>query len=194
MDKIIYTVGHSSHSIEHFVSLLRRFQITALCDVRSVPRSRHNPQFDQDEIGPTLRHEGIRYVFLGKELGARSEDPQCYVAGKVQYDRLVKTGPFKRGIDRVLRGSDNYVLALMCAEKEPTDCHRTILVGKRLVELGFDIVHILANGESEPNKTTVERLRRMAGLHDVDFFLSDADVVEHAYRAQAEKIAYVKSD
>src|SRR4051812_3181206 len=115
----VYTVGHSTHTIEKFLDLLERNGVTAIADVRSSPFSRHNPQFNKDALSAELKKRGITYVFVGKELGARSDDPSCYEGGKVRYARLAQTSIFKAGIDRMLTGAQKYRVALMCAEKEP---------------------------------------------------------------------------
>ena len=193
METTIYTIGHSNHSIQGFVSLLRRHGITALCDVRSVPRSRFNPQFDSDELKQMLRDGGILYVFLGKELGARSDDPNCYRNGKVRYDLLARTALFRKGIDRVVTGSKNYVLAVMCAEKEPNNCHRSILIARRLEELGCDVEHILEDGQTESHFHSINRLVNTLDRGNGDLFAGDFNRVERAYAIQSSKIAYTKA-
>src|SRR5690242_6209354 len=119
MKETLYTVGHSNNSVEGFIELLRTYAITAVCDVRSHPYSRFVPQFNRDQLKNELRKYGIRYVFLGRELGARPRDPQCYVCGKVQYGRLAQTTLFQQGIKRVRQGMQSYTVALMCAEGDP---------------------------------------------------------------------------
>src|SRR6266542_183121 len=104
MESPVFTIGHSTHSQGYFIALLHEHEITALCDVRSKPYSRMNPQFNREELKEALLAHGIAYRFLGKELGARSDDPHCYVDGKVQYDRLAETDLFNKGLQRVLRG------------------------------------------------------------------------------------------
>ena len=141
-----------------FIGLLRQTLISAICDVRSNPRSRINPQFNQRALETALREAGIKYVFLGKELGARSKDQNCYRDGQVQYDLLAQTQLFKQGIERVKKGSRTFRLALMCAEKEPLDCHRTILVARELAEQGLKVKHILADGNIEDHEHAIERL------------------------------------
>jgi uncharacterized protein (DUF488 family) len=128
MTDAVYTIGHSTHSIGRFVELLKSHSVTAVADVRSQPYSRMNPQFSREPLKEALRNANIKYVFLGKELGARSENKSCYRDGQVQYDLLAQTDLFKRGIERVKEGARTYRIALMCAEKEPLECHRTILV------------------------------------------------------------------
>ncbi|MGD1092889.1 MAG: DUF488 domain-containing protein [Bryobacteraceae bacterium] len=108
----IFTIGHSTHTQEYFIGLLTRHGITALCDVRSKPYSRVNPQFNREELKESLAACGITYVFLGKELGARSEDPACYENGKVQYDRLSHTVLFRQGLERIQKGMQEYRIAI----------------------------------------------------------------------------------
>jgi uncharacterized protein (DUF488 family) len=149
MEDAIYTVGHSTHPQERFINLLLSHGVTAVSDVRSKPYSRVNPQFNREQLKQALRMHEISYVFLGKELGARSDDPSCYEDGKVQYDRLAKTPLFESAIKRILIGSQKHRVALMCAEKEPLECHRTILVARHLVAAGAEVKHILADGRLE---------------------------------------------
>lgn len=188
---VIYTVGHSTHTIEKFLDLLERNDVTAIADVRSSPFSRHNPQFNKDTLSAELKKRGVAYVFVGKELGARSDDPSCYEGGKIRYGRLAKTSVFKAGIERVLSGAQKYRIALMCAEKEPLDCHRTLLVSRALEQRGVSIVHILADGRTEAQTQTMSRLLDLVGLPQVDMFRSHDELVAMARELREERIAYV---
>ena len=183
----IYTVGHSTHTFEKFLELFERNGVTAIVDVRSNPFSRHNPQFNKDTLSAELKKHGIAYVFLGKELGARSDDPSCYEGGKVSYSRLTQTPIFKAGIERVLNGARKYRIALMCAEKEPLDCHRTFLVSRELDKRGVSIVHILSDGSTETQSQT---MRRLVGSQ-LDMFRIYDEQVELACKEREQKIAYV---
>lgn len=191
MQNTVFTIGHSTHPQERFIALLRQHGITALCDVRSKPYSRMNPQFNREELNEVLLAQGIEYRFLGKELGARSDDPNCYENGKVQYDRLAETELFKYGLKRVLRGMrDDFRIALMCAEKEPLECHRTILVARHLVALGVTIEHILVDGNLENHDAALIRLAKMINLREPDLVHSREQLLADAYRKQGERIAY----
>ena len=189
----IYTVGHSNHTSEAFVTLLRTHGVTALADVRSAPYSRFNPQFNRETLARALEAQGIRYVFLGRELGARPDDPGCYEEGRVRYARLARTALFRRGLDRVADGARRHRLALMCAEKEPLDCHRTILVARELVRRGIDVAHILADGRIEPHDDTVERLLARHGLDQPHLFAPPEDRIEQAFDAQAAALSYTSA-
>jgi uncharacterized protein (DUF488 family) len=185
-------VGHSNHPIGKFIGLLTANGITAIADVRSRPFSRRNPQFNKDTLAAELAKHGITYVFLGEELGARSEDPSCYEGGRVQYSRLAATPLFQAGIERVLAGAQKYRLALMCAEKEPLDCHRTLLVSRALDKRGVPLSHILADASLEPHHRTLSRLIDVVGLSKEDMFRERADLIEQACTLREERIAYVK--
>ena len=190
MTKIVFTVGHSTHTIERFIELLLRHNIQAVADVRSSPFSKFNPQFNRQELQESLKSVGIRYVFLGKELGARSDDPACYVDDKVQYDRLARTSLFQSGLDRVVEGANHYRIALMCAEKDPLNCHRTILVARELLKKGLSITHILESGASESHADSINRLVNSLGMSVDDMFRSEQEIVDAAYARQAGRIAF----
>ncbi len=190
----ILTIGHSTHTLGKFVGLLKLHSVTALADVRSSPFSRYNPQFNRDVLKRELKSHGIKYVFLGRELGARSDDPACYENGRVQYERLALTALFREGLDRLTRGLNRFRIALMCAEKEPLTCHRTLLVATSLVERGLEVVHILADGSPEPHTQTMARLLDLVGLPQQDLFRTRSELIEEARALQEARVAYVDAD
>lgn len=190
---MIHTIGHSNHPIQTFLELLQQHGITALADVRSTPYSRFNPQFRREKLQAALAEAGIQYVFLGEELGARSLDPACYDAtGRVSYTKLAQTQLFRRGIERVKNGAGEYRVSLMCAEREPLECHRTILVSRELVRENIVVTHILADGSLESHEHAMQRLVINLGLSRADLFGTPADLIEQAYELQAARIAYVR--
>lgn len=189
--KSIYTVGHSNHAWPSFVALLCRHRITALADVRSAPYSRRYPQFNREGMRVSLAESGIAYVFLGRELGARSDDPACYVDGRVRYDRLAQTARFIDGIDRVIGGAATHRIALMCAERDPLDCHRALLVARALVRRGAAVSHILADGSIETHEVTLRRLLDQRAMPADDLFESEEQRLERACARQEARIAHV---
>lgn len=191
MNATIFTIGHSTQSRNELIDRLRMHGITALADVRSVPYSRRNPQFNREDLRLALKAQGVRYVFLGKELGARSEDECCYVSDKVSYQLLERTELFKSGVARVLEGARTYKVAMMCAEKDPLDCHRTILVARELARRGCNTQHILMDGSLESQSEALTRLVKQLRLDAAeDMFRSREMTFEEAYDRQAERIAY----
>lgn len=190
MNKLIYTIGHSNHPIEAFVALLRRHEISAIGDVRSHPYSRYVTQYSRDALKATLAGVGIGYVFLGKELGARSSNPDCYEQGRVQYDRLAREPGFAAGIQRIVQGAERYRIALMCAEKDPIECHRALLVARKLFEAGVPVAHILGDGNLEAHETLESRLLAARGMTEGDMFRSREDLIAEAYALRSGRIAY----
>jgi len=193
--KEIYTIGHSNHSIEHFVDLLKKHDITAIGDVRSHPYSKYNPQFSYEALKPELKKHNIAYVFLGKELGARSDDPSCYnQEGKVQYARMAQTENFKKGIERLNQGLESYRIAMMCAEKDPLMCHRTILIARQLRAENMLIQHILEDGNLETQTEAEQRLMDLLKQSKQDLFATPEQLIEQAYDMQSDKIAYIEAN
>lgn len=187
----ILTIGHSTQSLEAFLAHLDRHGVTALADVRSAPYSKYNAQFDRETLADVLKARGIEYVFLGRELGARSDDPSCYKDGRVQYRRLARRDLFRAGLQRIIGGAETHRIALMCAEKEPLDCHRTLLVARALSERGIPVQHILADGRLEPHEKTMERIFDVVGLPRQDLFRTPDELLADALARQEERIAYV---
>ena len=190
MNSMLYTIGHSNHEIAVFLGLLRQHGITAVGDVRSQPYSRYVPQYSRDALEAALAGAGIAYTFLGKELGARSDNPACYREGKVQYDRLAEEPLFAAGIGRVEQGMQRYTIALVCAEKDPLDCHRALLVARRLFETGVAVSHIHADGALESHQALESRLLALCKLPEGDLFTSRAEFISDAYRIRGERVAY----
>lgn len=191
-----FTVGHSTQSIEQFIRLLTDHGVSAIADVRSTPYSQHNPQFNREELRNSLKRESISYVFLGKELGARSDDECCFVHNKVNYRLLAGTALFKSGINRVIDGARSNRVALMCAERDPLDCHRTILVARELAKGSAEevkITHILQSGALESHDAAMKRLVKQLGIPEDDMFRSREATEDFAYEKQAERIAYDRS-
>lgn len=188
----VLTIGHSTHSLEAFVKLLKAHSVGAVADIRSTPYSRYSPHFNRESLRGALQRHQIRYVFLGRELGARSDDPSCYENGRVRYRLLAQTELFQRGIKRVESGSSTYRIALMCAEKDPLDCHRAILVAPALCRNGTPVQHILPDGRLEDHESSITRLLDSLGFRpDNTFPQMQTDLVEQALARQERKIAFV---
>jgi uncharacterized protein (DUF488 family) len=187
---VIYTIGHSIHSIEAFISLLKAAGVTAVADVRSAPYSRYQPQFNREVLEKSLHEAEIEYVFLGDELGGRSPNESDFEDGRVVYARLRQRSEFDKGLERVKAGSQKYVLALMCTEKEPLDCHRTLLVAQALTEQGFETSHIHSDSSVETHDAAIQRLLKMHKLDEEDLFRSPNELVSEAILQQEHKIAY----
>lgn len=190
----VFTIGHSTQTLEAFIELLQYHQIDVVADARSLPYSRVAPQFNQGSLKLALRRHGIRYVFLGKELGGRPDDLSCYENAQVQYERVARTDLFKRGIERILQDANERRLAIVCTEKEPLECHRTLLVARELHGRGVKVCHILDNKRIQTHEETMDRLLDRLGMRQGDLFGSHAssrdEMLADAVARQASKIAW----
>ncbi len=151
----IYTIGYGSRTIEAFVALLQRYEIGYLLDVRSRPYSRYKPEFSKDALQRALEQHGIRYLFMGDTLGGIPDDPKLYDGdGKVDYHRLSQGSHYKAGIQRLRTAWEKGLLvALMCSEGKPQECHRSKLIGRTLKDGGVLVSHIDEGGEIKTQDT-----------------------------------------
>lgn len=198
----IFTIGHSNMDAAAFVKLLQQHKIQTIADVRSSPYSQYTPQFNREMLQATLKQNGIGYVFLGDELGARRSEREVYENGQAVYERIATTTLFKSGLERVLSGAQKFRIALMCAEKDPLTCHRTILVCrnlKRAAELhsagsggGIEIQHIHSDGHLESHADAEKRLLVTLKFPAEDFFRSQQEILDEAYALQGKKIAFTE--
>jgi len=193
----LFTVGHSNHAAERFLELLSSHGVSTVVDVRSSPYSQYAPQFTKAALQEWLAREGVEYWFLGRELGARREEESCYVNDQARYELVARLPIFRRGLEKVVEGTDRRVLALMCSESDPVTCHRTILICRALKrdDPGMGIRHILADGSVETHEALLERLVAAHKLQPELFGeLNSMDgLVERAYDLQAERIAYKRN-
>jgi uncharacterized protein (DUF488 family) len=189
----VLTIGHSNHTIEKFIGLLGQYRVTALADVRSSPYSRMYAQFNREALAAALKQGGITYFFLGKELGGRPADKTCYEKGRAQYRRIAATQIFQSGLDRLLAGFQSYRIALMCAEREPLECHRTLLVAPVLEQAGITVLHVHADGRIETHSDAMSRLLDRFRLPDEDLFRSRSELIEEACYRQQERVAFTEN-
>jgi len=192
MDHTVFTIGHSTHPIEKFVDLLKQHNIEAVADVRSSPYSQYNPQYNRETLKKTLQEHGIQYVFLGDELGARRTERGCYVDGQAVYERVAQLPAFKEGIERVKKGAQKMQIALICAEKDPIECHRAVLISRQLAQEKVEVQHILEDGNIQEQGELEERLLSLSGLQGGDLFRSSEEVMAEAYERRGQQIAYTE--
>jgi len=195
MSHKLFTIGHSAAQLSVFLTALKQSDVNLLIDVRSRPRSQRFPHFDQIELEEALRMTGIRYLFLGEELGGRPEDPKAYGNdGIVDYGKWRKSRAFQAGIERVLKESAACDLALMCAEEDPLNCHRFLMLCPELVALGIEPLHIRKGGIIETQREAEDRLlqqQKLGAAADGSLFASyRKSALDTAYLAQARKSAF----
>lgn len=190
-ERSLFTIGHSTHELATFLELLKRHGVNAMADVRSQPTSRL-PHFEHDALVAALRDAGMDYVFLGRELGARRSEPECYEDNQAVYERVAELPAFREGLARILRGLERRRIALLCAEKEPLDCHRTILICRCLRDRDISIRHILADGRTEDHRAAERRLVRLTRQERTLFEpdLTEEELLRRAYEQRGRQIAY----
>lgn len=154
MDKpVVYTVGHSTHQLDFFLGLIKTVEINCIVDIRSVPASTYNPQYNQDSFKLFLKNNYITYLHFAEEFGARQTDYELLDnEGKLDFEKVRKTRIFNYGLERIWKGVNNgFRIALMCSESEPLDCHRFSMVSVGLEQDGFDVLHILKDKSIKTN-------------------------------------------
>lgn len=155
---VILTVGHSTREWQEFIDLLRASDVQRIVDVRSIPRSRHNPQFNRETMAAKLRAARIGYVYLGKLGGRRhgrrdSENAGWRNASFRGYADYMQTPDFEAGIQRLIKLATEKRSAVMCAEAVPWRCHRS-LIADALVVREFRAEHIMSKGRRQPHSIT----------------------------------------
>jgi len=154
----IYVIGHSTVSVERFVRILLAHSIIMLVDIRKIPRSSHNPQFNSDALEKSLKEAGIGYFHL-KELGGLrrpSKDSENTAWRNLSfrgYADYMQTKEFEAGLDRLIALSRSGNVAIMCAEGNPYRCHRS-LVADALTVRGIRAVHISSRKAGRPHRMT----------------------------------------
>lgn len=157
----VLSIGYAGRNLPEFASLLRQYGVTHVVDVRTSPFSKFAREFDRPSLEAALPERGIRYVYLGEELGGRPDCPDCYDAeGRVMYERVQAQPFFQRGIKQLVKGAavPGRMLCLMCSERKPESCHRSKLVGEALVGQGVAVRHISEDGALVEQSAVMQRL------------------------------------
>jgi uncharacterized protein (DUF488 family) len=184
-----YSIGHSNIPIARFVAMLRASGVDAIADVRSAPVSRFFPWFSATALAVRLQQDGIDYVPLGDNLGGRPREAKLYRDGIADYEVMAQQPEFLAGIETLSGLAARCRVCLMCAEREPLDCHRCLLVARSLAERGKTIGHILHDGTVEPHVATEQRLLAHDGAADL-FLTGQNERLAAAYRRRARAVAY----
>jgi uncharacterized protein (DUF488 family) len=186
----LFSIGHSNIPIERFVGMLRGVGANAIADVRSTPASRRFPWFSGKNLATRLQGDGITYSLFGDTLGGRPRDPALYRDGVADYEKMAQQPKFHAGLERLLAVATRRRVCLMCAEREPLDCHRCLLVSRALAERGCAVGHILHDGAIEPHEATERRLLADSGP-GVDLFVTGQhEQLAAAYQRRCRAVAY----
>lgn len=194
--KDIYTIGYSGFMLDEFIKVLKKYKINALIDVRSSPYSKIYQDYNKLNLQKQLSSNGIIYRNYNNEFGARQEDIRYFTDGYLDFNKYRKSKSFLEGIRKVEEGIKlNYNFALMCAEKDPSTCHRNIMVAKEFYSLGYNVKNILSNGYYESQESIEQRLvdHYFPNRDQLSLFsnaLSWNDMVEKSYEYRNSEIGY----
>jgi uncharacterized protein (DUF488 family) len=190
----ILTIGHSRHSWERFTALLAGAGVETLADIRSAPRSRFSPHFNKDAMHAALAAGSVEYVFYGRELGGRPQSPALYTDGVADYEKMAASPEFRLGLERLMEAAARQSVAVMCSEADPLECHRCLLVGRVLAEVGADVRHVLASGTIVTHRDAEDRLLSLANLAEPGLLaLSRETRLSQAYRSRGRKFAFAQA-
>jgi len=195
-NKLVYTVGHSNHPIDYFAELLYTFSINCLIDIRSVPGSSYNPQFNKESLQNFLKNININYLHFGEEFGARHTEKELLdIWGQVDFDKVRKTSKFISGVERLNSGlGKGYTIALMCSEADPFDCHRFSMVSYYLVRNGFTVKHILKDktviDNEELEKKLLKKYDKQIPKTSLFETVTIFDQLSLAYRLRNQEVAF----
>jgi uncharacterized protein (DUF488 family) len=188
----LFSIGHSNSPIDRFITLLTEAGVNAVADVRSTPYSRFFPWFSHHNLQAHLKAAGIAYLAYGETLGGRPGDGSLYCDGVADYEAMARTAAFQSGLDRLQTDMAKHRVCLMCAEREPLDCHRCLLVARALAARGVAIGHVLHDGSVEPHAVTERRLLEWAGnAAEPDLFVTGQNErLAAAYRRRGRAVGY----
>lgn len=198
MKGVIYTIGYTGFTVEEFISTLKKYEINVVIDVRSSPYSERYAEYNRDNIESILSENGIYYRNYVKEFGARQENRSFYAEeGFLDFEKFAKSEQFLSGVEKIINSvAKGYKIVFLCAEKNPIQCHRTILVSRTFHELGYKVLHLLPNEEKISHSKIISQLlvKHCPNMGQVDMFStnvkSDEEYIAEAYRKQNQKIGY----
>ena len=188
--KRLFTIGYSGFTLTQFVSRLKQYHIGIVVDVRSTPYSKFRPEFNRENLENGLTREQVDYVWMGDSLGARVDDPTCYRDGRADYSLIAGRAKFQEGIELIRKWVSKCPVVLLCAEKDPIQCHRMILICRNIHDNTIRIDHILDNQEVQTQHECEKRLLMVHKLNQYKIFGNSDNALEHAYDLQGQKIAY----
>ena len=198
--KEIYTIGYSCFKIDEFINVLKKYKITSVVDVRSNPFSKFYIDYNQDNLEKVLKSNGIIYRNYKIEFGARQEDKKYHKKGYLDFNEYTKSDLFLDGVKKIEAGIKlNYVFAFMCAEKDPSTCHRNIMVARKFHEFGYNIKNILADGSYESQESVESRIvdQYFPNRNQLSLFsdnLSWKEMVNKSYEYRNSEIGYKFDD
>ena len=196
----IFTIGHSNYKVEKLIDMLRYYNINCVVDIRGTPYSKYNVQYNKETIRDTLIKEGFVYIYMAKEFAAKRENKVSYnKEGYSDFEKVIYEEEFKNGIERLKNGcKKGYRIALLGAMQDPIRCHRSILVGRELVQHGFNVKHILDDYsiayQDDIEKSLLDKYFEDRNQITIDYMLgtnkNEKEMIEESYRMANKEIGY----
>lgn len=196
----IFTIGHSNYKVEKLIDMLRYYNINCVVDIRGTPYSKYNVQYNKETIRDTLIKEGFVYIYMAKEFAAKRENKVSYnKEGYSDFEKVIYEEEFKNGIERLKNGcKKGYRIALLGAMQDPIRCHRSILVGRELVQHGFNVKHILDDYsiayQDDIEKSLLDKYFEDRNQITIDYMLgtdkNEKEMIEESYRLANKEIGY----
>lgn len=186
----LFSIGHSNIAADRFIAMLREVGADTVADVRSTPFSRFCPWFSRKTLEPRLAQERIGYLWHGDGLGGRPRDAALYRDGVADYEAMATQPAYRRDLDCLIDEASRRRICIMCAEREPLDCHRCLLVARSLAERGLAVGHIRHDGTIEPHQAIERRLLDAdAGQREL-LEAGQSSRLAAAYRRRARAVAF----
>jgi len=196
----IYTIGHSNYPVEKLIDMLKYYDINTVVDIRGTPYSKYNVQYNKETIANTLREAGFLYLFMAKEFAANRENKISYnKEGYSDFEKVIVEKDFLNGIERLKTGCEKgYKIALLGAMQDPIRCHRSILVGRALIEHKFNVKHILDDYSLASQENIEENLlnkyfsnRAQLTIDSLlENAMSDEEMIKEGYKLANREIGY----
>ncbi|MEG6522759.1 DUF488 domain-containing protein [Desulfotomaculum sp. 1211_IL3151] len=194
--KEVFTIGYAGFKINEFIRVLKEYKINSLIDVRSNPISKFYEEYNQKNLEKLLSSTGMIYRNYRKEFGARQEDKKYYKNGYLDFNLYTQSNNFLEGIRKIEAGTkSNYTFVFMCAEKDPSTCHRNIMVAREFYKLGYDVKNIRSDGSYESQESMEKRLveRYFPNRNQLTLFsesISWQQMVKRSYDLRNSEIGY----
>lgn len=192
----VYTIGYSGFKIDDFIKTLKGNNISLVIDVRSTPYSRYYTDYNKENLSIMLEKSHIYYRNYVSEFGARQGERKYYPNGYLDFEMFSKSESFLSGVEKLKKSMEkNYTFALLCSEKDPIKCHRTILVSRAFHIAGYKIIHLMDNGTYVTQEDIEERLLNMffPDREQINMFaptLSKQEYLDESYKKQNKNIGY----
>ena len=193
----IYTLGHSNYSFDKFIEILKKYNINCVVDI---PYSKYNTQYNKEFFQANLKKLGYTYIYMADEFGAKRRTRNSYNdEGYADFDKVILEEDFKKGIERLKVGcAKNYKIVLLGAMQEPIRCPRAILLGRELIKEGFNVKHIMHEGDlktqDELEEQLLEKYFEERNQLTMDSLLGNAmsreDMIKESYKLANKEIGY----